>query len=586
MKWKSSHIYTLKETPADAEIPSHQLMVRGGYIKKVAQGIFTYGPLALKAIRKFEKIVREELDKRNCVEILMPMVNPRELWDETGRWTSMGKGLLKFQNRLGQDFCLGATHEECVTDFVRRDVKSYRDLPVNLYQVQTKYRDEIRPRFGLMRGREFIMKDAYSFDISQAEALKAYKLMDEAYKAIFSRIGAKYVSVKADSGAIGGDRSEEFHILADSGEDALLVSEDGTFAANVEVCPAVDANPVSGREAKSSSYEKFATPYAKTIEELSKLLKKMGETNYEPKDLVKTMFFSGADVAEGQAAVDIKPICVLLRGSDEVNPVKLKNLLGLSNPPLLLTEDEVFKLTGAHPGSCGPVGLKIPIYMDYGVEPLRDYVVGANEDGFHLKNVNHERDYKFTKLADLRQAREGDRNPNGSGLLKSYRGIEVGHIFYLGTKYSKAMNANFLNQEGVSMPIEMGCYGIGISRTVQAVIEQCHDKDGIIWPKALAPFQVHVCLLDPADPAAAQIANTLYENLTSEGVDVLIDDRDERPGVKFKDADLLGMPLRINIGARGIKANEIELVSRADKQTQKVPVEQLTAKVKEWLKSN
>lgn len=577
MKWKSGYIFTLKETPADAEIPSHQLMVRGGYIKKVAQGIFTYGPLALRSIRKFEAIVREELNKRNCVEILMPIVNPRELWEETNRWTEMGKGLLKFKNRADQDFCLGATHEECVTDFVRKDVKSYRDLPVNLYQVQTKYRDEIRPRFGLMRGREFIMKDAYSFDIDNASANKSYKLMDEAYKAIFSRLGVKFVSVKADSGAIGGSQSEEFHILADSGEDGLLVSEDGTFAANVEVCPAVDvSSPKAAGVASNAAPVKIETPKTKTIGTLSKLL------NIPENELVKTMFFATGE--EGDK--DIKPVCVLLRGSDEVNPVKLKNLLGLSNPPQLLNEKEVNDLTGAYPGSCGPVGLKIPIYMDTGVENFRNYVVGANENGFHLTGVNHGKDFSVTKTADLRLAREGDKNPTGNGVLKSFRGIEVGHIFYLGTKYSKAMNANFLNQEGKSVPIEMGCYGIGISRTVQATIEQCHDKDGITWPLALAPYHVHICLLDPTDEAASKIANDLYTNLWAAGIEVLLDDRDERPGVKFKDADLLGMPLRINLGARGIKANEIELIARRTKETQKVPIDQLEAKVKEWISAN
>lgn len=577
MKWKSGYTFTHKDTPADAEIPSHQLMVRGGYIKKVAQGIFTYGPLALRSIRKFEAIVRDELNKRDCVEILMPMVNPREIWEETGRWTQMGKGLLKFKNRVDQDFCLGATHEECVTDFVRGDVKSYRDMPTTLYQVQTKYRDEIRPRFGLMRGREFIMKDAYSFDADADGAHKAYARMDEAYKAIFSRIGVKFVSVKADSGAIGGDKSEEFHIIADAGEDALLVSEDGTFAANVEICPAIDANPVQARgEASAAAPEKFATPNLKTIEDLSKA------TQVPQNELVKTMFFATGE----EGAKDIKPICVLLRGSDEVNPIKIKNMLGLSNPPPLLTEKEVLDLTGANPGSCGPVGLKIPIYLENGVEPLRNYIVGANEDGFHLKGVNHGKDFKVTKVADLRQAREGDKNPHGAGVMKSYRGIEVGHIFYLGTKYSKAMNATFLTKEGKSAPIEMGCYGIGVSRTVQATIEQCHDKDGIVWPVALAPFHVHICHLDIKDEEANKIANDLYKNLWAAGIEVFLDDRDERPGVKFKDADLLGMPLRINLGARGIKANEIELIVRRTKETQKVPVDQLEAKVKEWMSAN
>jgi prolyl-tRNA synthetase len=585
MLWSKSYLFTLKETPSDAEIPSHQLMVRGGYIKKVAQGIFTYGPLALRAIRKFENIVREELNNRQCIEVLMPMVQPRELWDETNRWTDMGKGLLKFKNRLDQDFCLGATHEEVITDFVRHDVKSYRDLPFNLYQIQTKYRDEVRPRFGLMRGREFIMKDAYSFDTTEENAKKAYQLMYEAYTAIFKRLGVNFVSVKADSGNIGGNLSEEFHIIASSGEDGLMVSEDGKFAANIEVCPAFDADvkidelKKLGAQAEaqtlnlgSEHMEKFATPNLKTIDQLAKSL------NKKPNELVKTMFYATGE----EGAKDIKPICVLLRGDDEVNPVKIKNLLKLANPPLLLTDKEVFAVTGAMPGSCGPVGIKIPVYMDYGVVSMKDYTVGANSDDHHLKNVNHCRDYKVTQVADLRMVREGDKNPDGSGLLKSHRGIEVGHIFHLGSKYSKAMNANYLNEKGESTPIEMGCYGVGISRTVQAIIEQCNDKDGIIWPASIAPFVVHIALLDPKDNEASLLAMSLYEKLNSKGIDCFIDDRDERPGVKFKDADLLGMPVRINIGRRGVQANEIEVIDRKTKQTTKLPSQDVFAFVESW----
>jgi prolyl-tRNA synthetase len=575
MKWTNSYIFTLKESPADAEIPSHKLMVRGGYIKKVAQGIFTYGPLALRAIRKFEQLVRQELESRGAIEVLMPMVQPRELWDETNRWTEMGKGLLKFKNRLDQDFCLGATHEEVITDFVRRDIKSYRDLPVNLYQIQTKYRDEIRPRFGLLRGREFIMKDAYSFDVDEAGAKKSYGLMYDAYKAIFSRLGVQFVSVRADSGNIGGSLSEEFHILADSGEDALLVSESGDFAANVEVCPAIDAQPYEAKTQELKPLEKFSTPGLKSIDDLAQSLK------VDAKELVKTMFYSGAE----EGAKDIKPVCVILRGSDEVNPVKLKNILKLVNPPQLLTDEEVLKVTGAHPGSCGPVGLKIPIYMEQGVMALKNYVVGANEDGYHLKNVNHYRDFKPTQTVDLRMARAGDKNPNGEGLLKAYRGIEVGHIFYLGNKYSKAMGANFLAPDGKSHPIEMGCYGIGISRTVQAVIEQCHDKDGIVWPLAIAPFQVHICLLDPADSTLADYALELYNSLSAANIDCLLDDRDERPGVKFKDADLLGMPLRVTLGKKGYDADQIEIVVRKTKDTIKVTKSALKEKIIEWIKS-
>jgi prolyl-tRNA synthetase len=575
MRWTKSHIYTLKEVPADAEIPSHQLMVRGGYIKKVAQGIFTYGTLALRSLKKFEGIVREELDKRGCVEILMPMVQPRELWDESHRWTDMGQGLLKFKNRLDQDFCLGATHEEVVTDYVRRDVKSYRDLPVNLYQIQTKYRDEVRPRFGLLRGREFIMKDAYSFDVDVEGAHKSYKLMFEAYTAIFKRLGCKFVSVKADSGNIGGTMSEEFHILADSGEDGLLVAEDGSYAANVEVAPAVDMEPHVSADSTLKAIENFPTPGLKTIEDLAK------STGVEARNLVKTLFFSGAE----EGAKDIKPVCVLVRGSDELNPVKLKSLLGLTNPPLMLTDQEVKAVAGAWPGSCGPVGLKIPIYMDNGVSGLKNYITGANEDGFHIRNVNHGRDFTPTKVADLRVAREGDKNPVGDGILKSFRGIEVGHIFYLGTKYSKTMQATYLNVAGQATLIEMGCYGIGISRTVQAVIEQCHDKDGIVWPAAIAPFHVHICLLDPDAKEAAEVANKLYDELWASGVEVLIDDRNERPGVKFKDADLLGMPLRMNIGSRGLQTGEIELIVRKSREAAKVKVESAANRVRELLKT-
>ena len=426
MKWSQTHVYTLKEAPSDAEIPSHRLLVRGGFIKKLAPGIFTYGNLGLKAIRKFENIIREELEKRGCTEILMPMVHPRELWEETSRWKEMGAGLLKFQNRNEHWFCLGATHEEAVTDYVRNDVKSYRDLPRNLYQIQTKYRDEIRPRFGLMRGREFVMKDAYSFDADQADALKAYQLMYDAYKAIFDRLGLKYRIVQADAGNIGGSQTHEFQLLADAGEDALLVCEQSDFAANVEVCPAIDSVPHASSAAEAK-LEKFATPNQKTIADLSQF------TGLPEKELVKTLFFSANEGLDPKDK-SLKAFAVLLRGSDEVNPIKLKNLLGMTNPPLMLTDEEVKQTTGASPGSCGPVGLAIPIYMDNGVSGLKNIVVGANEDDFHLKNVNFPRDFKATKVADLRMAREGDKSPDGKGVLKAYHGIEVGHVFYLGTK--------------------------------------------------------------------------------------------------------------------------------------------------------
>ncbi len=573
MIWSSGYLFTLKEAPTDAEIPSHILMVRGGYIRKLAPGIFTYGPLLLRAIRKFEAIVRDELMARGGHELLMPMVQPRELWEETGRWKEMGQGLQKLKNRNGHDFCLGATHEEVITDFVRKDIKSYRDLPVSLFQIQTKFRDEIRPRFGLMRGREFIMKDAYSFDVDKASAQKAYDVMFEAYNAIFKRLGANFRVVHADSGNIGGNQSQEFHLLADSGEDQLLVSEASDFAANAEVCPAIDANPVKMQD-ELLPREEFATPGLKTIEALSQALKIPSER------LVKTMFFSASDEPSGKA----NPVAVLLRGSDEVNPVKLKNHFGLSNPPVLLADDEVRRLTQASPGSCGPVGLDIPILVDQGVEGLRNFIVGANKDGFHLKNVNIGRDFSAQAVVDLRVAKTGDLSPDGKGVLKTVRGIEVGHIFYLGTKYSTTMQANFLSSEGVLKPMEMGCYGIGISRTVQAVIEQSHDKDGIIWPVSIAPFHVHICLLDPDQPEARQLALDLYANLRGVGIDVLVDDRAERPGVKFKDADLLGMPLRVNIGARGLANGEVELIERRSRNIEKLQPGALFARIQSWFK--
>lgn len=574
MRWNQAHIFTLKEAPADAEIPSHKLMVRAGLIKKVAPGMYTYGHLGLKAIRKFENIIREELDGRGCTEVLMPMVHPRELWEETNRWSEMGAGLLKFQNRNEHWFCLGATHEEVITDYVRHDLKSWRDLPRNIYQIQTKFRDEVRPRFGLMRGREFSMKDAYSFDADQSGALKAYESMYQAYQAIFDRLGLQYRIVQADAGNIGGSQTHEFQLLAEAGEDHLLVSDTTQFAANVEVCPAIDFESLMSSDREQKALEKFPTPGLKTIADLSK------STGVPEKELVKTLFFSANTDPKSK---DLKAVAVLLRGSDELNLVKLKNILGLVNPPLMLTDDEVKQVTGAWPGSCGPVGLQIPVYMDNGVAGLKNFIVGANEDGFHLKNVNMDRDFKAIKVADLRMAKAGDKCPESNGRLKSYRGIEVGHVFYLGTKYSEIMRAQYLDKNGKTQPLEMGCYGIGVTRTVQAAIEQSHDQDGIIWPKAIAPFAVHVCALDPADSQVMGLAAEVEKSLGARGIEVLVDDRDERPGVKFKDADLLGMPLRVVIGKRGLDNNEIEIVQRKTKAVKKVAASNLISELEaQW----
>ncbi len=574
MKWTQTHLFTYKEAPSDAEIPSHKLMMRAGLMKKLAPGLYSYSSMGLRAIRKFENIIREELAKLNAIEILMPMVQPKELWVETNRWTEMGAGLLKFKNRNDHEFCLGATHEEAVVDFVRHDLKSYRDFPKNIYQIQTKYRDEIRPRFGLMRGREFIMKDAYSFDMDQAGALKAYDAMYAAYERIFNRLGLQFRIVKADAGNIGGSQTHEFQLLAEAGEDSLLVSDKTSFAANIEVCPAIDPVPYKSKETETKTKEKFATPGQKTIAELAKFT---GVAEFE---LVKTLFFSSNEDSKDKS---LKAFAVLLRGSDEVNPIKVKNMLGMTNAPQLLTDDEVKLVTSANPGSCGPLGLKIPIYADHGIENFKNYIVGANEDGFHFKNVNHAADYQVTKFADLRLAKEGDKCPESDGLLKSYRGIEVGHVFYLGQKYAKKMNGVFLDKNGKSQFYEMGCYGIGVTRTVQAAIEQSHDADGIIWPAAISPFQVHICHLDPKDAELTSYVEKMKLSLEEEKIEVFLDDRDERPGIKFKDADLLGFPVRVVVGRKGFDAGQIEVVIRKTKEVTKLAAADVAKKVVEIL---
>lgn len=574
-RWSKTFQFTLREAPTDAEIPSHQLMARAGLIRKVAPGLYTYGHFALRSIRKFEAILREELDSRGCQEILMPMVQPAEIWQETNRWTEMGEGLLKFKNRNGHDFCLGATHEEVVTDYVRKDVRSYRDLPVTLYQIQGKYRDEIRPRFGLMRGREFIMKDAYSFDIDEASALKSYELMYQAYRAIFDRVGVQYRIVQADAGNIGGSQTHEFQLLADAGEDHLMVCDRQAceFAANIEVASCVAGPQAAEAVSTSPKLESFATPGLKTIAKLAQSLG-VGESV-----LVKTLFFS---ISEDPKAM--KPVAVLVRGDDELNPVKLKNHLGLANPPLLLTDEEVKKVSGAWPGSCGPVGLTIPVYVDNRVAEMSDFVVGANRDAEHLRHVFTGRDFTATSVADLRLAKVGDTCPHcREGKLQSYRGIEVGHVFYLGKKYSEKMAATFLTSDGESKPIEMGCYGIGVSRTIQAAIEQSHDADGIVWPLAIAPYDVHIVVLDPDKVEVAQAVEIVARELSARGHDVFIDDRAERPGVKFKDADLLGFPIRLNIGGRGLQNGEVEMVVRKSKQMTKVKIEEAVTTVDQSL---
>ncbi len=567
MKWSKTYLFTLKESPSDAEIISHKLLVRGGFIRKLSRGVFTYGFLFLKSLRKLEQIIREELNKTCCTEVLMPVLCPKELWEQSGRWNQMGKSLQKFKNRNDQEFCLGPTHEEVVTDYIRKDIKSFRDLPKTLYQIQNKVRDEIRPRFGLLRGREFVMKDAYSFDVNKKQALKSYERMRSSYKRIFDRIGFRYCIVRADSGAIGGDLSEEFHVLAETGEDEIFVSEDGSLAANREICPIFCHKEESSGEVLKEM-EMFSTPGLKTIDDLAQSL------NIPSSQLVKTLFYKIKNV----------PVCFLLRGSDELNEFKIKNFFQLSELPSLLEPDEIKTVTkGALEGSCGPVGLDIPIYCDQKLKNSKNFIVGANQNDFHYRNANFKRDFQVENWFDFCYVKENDLSETKSP-LKKHKGIEVGHIFYLGDKYSKSMGAQFLSDKRETHNIEMGCYGIGVSRLIQATIEQSHDKDGMIWPLSLAPFDVHVCHLDPKDKQSSHVVENLYSILSQKGYECFIDDRDERPGVKFKDADLLGFPLRVNIGKRGLQKKEIECVIRATGKKQIVKLNKISEALENLLK--
>ncbi len=555
MRYSQYLLPTLKETPGDAEIVSHQLMMRAGMIRKVAAGIYNYMPLGLRSIRKMEEIIREEMNRAGAIECLMPMANPAELWQESGRWEKYGKELLRFKDRKETDFCVGPTHEEVVTDIVRNTVKSYRQLPLNLYQIQTKFRDEIRPRFGLMRGREFIMKDAYSFDLDDAGADVSYDKMYQAYRRIFRRCGLNFRAVEADSGAIGGSFSHEFMVLAESGEDAIVSCSACEYAANVEKAELVQgeaATPPATAELKE-----VATPGQKTIEQVAAFLK------LTPDRLVKTLVV--------QTSAD-EVLAVLLRGDRELNAIKLANLLGV-DWALMADDAVVQKTTGAPAGFAGPVGLKVRIIADNEVRAMADFVVGGNAVDLHVTGVNHGRDFRVDRFADLRQAEAGDPCPRcAGGRLESWRGIEVGHVFKLGTKYSEAMEATVLDAEGQARTLVMGCYGIGVGRTVAASIEQNHDENGIVWPMPLAPFQVIVTLVNPNDAEVREAGESLYRELLAAGVEVLLDDRDERPGSKFKDADLLGIPLRVNVGARGLKEQAFELQERRSGERSMLPM--------------
>ncbi|PHQ26435.1 proline--tRNA ligase [Marinobacter guineae] len=554
-------IATQKETPADAEIISHQLMLRAGMIRKLAAGLYTWLPMGLRTLRKVERIVREEMDKSGAQEVLMPAVQPAELWQESGRWTQYGDELLRMNDRHGRDFCFGPTHEEVITDLIRNELSSYKELPANFYQIQTKFRDERRPRFGVMRAREFIMKDAYSFGINAESLNETYQLMHRTYCAIFDRLGLDYRPVQADSGAIGGSASHEFHVLASSGEDDIVFSTDSDYAANIEKAEAVA--PAGERPAPAEELKEIATPDQRTIEAISAFL------NIDATRTVKTLLVKAEADEDGHSGL----VALILRGDHTLNEIKAENLAGVAEPLTMATDEEIEKAIGCKAGSIGPVKLEVPVIVDRSAAHLADFVCGANRDGFHLTGVNWERDAPLDRVEDLRNVVEGDPSPDGKGTLEIRRGIEVGHIFKLGNKYSTAMNATVLDENGKSAILEMGCYGIGVSRIVAASIEQNHDEKGIIWPDAIAPFQVAIVTLNAhKSPTVAEAGEKLYEQLRQAGYDVLLDDRNERPGVKFADMELIGIPHRFVVSERGLAAGTLEYKGRRDEEKQDIPV--------------
>ncbi len=557
---------TVKETPADAVVISHQLMLRAGMVRKLASGLYNWLPTGLRVLRKVEQIVREEMDRAGAQEVLMPVVQPMELWEESGRAPAYGPELLRITDRHNNPFCLGPTHEEVITDLVRNELHSYKQLPANFYQIQTKFRDEIRPRFGIMRSREFIMKDAYSFHADMESLAATYQVMHQAYCAIFDRLGLDYRPVEADTGAIGGAASHEFHVLADSGEDDIAFSDSSDYAANVELAEALA--PATERPAPGAAMEKVDTPNAKTIEEL------VAQFDLPMDKTVKTLVVKGAE--EGQL------VALLVRGDHELNDIKAEKLDAVAAPMEFASEEEIRQAIGAGPGSLGPVGLPIPIVIDRSVAVMSDFGAGANEDGKHYFNINWERDVALPQVADLRNVVEGDPSPDGKGTLTIKRGIEVGHIFQLGTKYSEALGAKVLDENGKSVVMPMGCYGIGVTRVVAAAIEQNHDDRGIIWPAAIAPFQVALVPVNiKKSPRERELAEKLYAELTDAGIEVLFDDREkERLGVKLADSELLGIPHRVVIAERGMDNGVLEYKGRGDAENTEVAMDEVLAFLK------
>jgi len=565
MRYSRFFLPTYKETPAEAEVISHQLMLRAGLIRKLTSGVYTYLPAGLKSIRKVENIVREEMNRAGAIEVLMPSVQPAELWQESGRWEYYGRELLRFKDRHNRDACLGPTHEEVITDLVRKEIQSYKQLPVNFYQIQTKFRDEIRPRFGIMRAREFCMKDAYSFDAREEGADKSYEIMKQAYIRIFRRCGLKFRAVEADTGTIGGSFSHEFMVLAETGEDQIVNCTRCDYAANLERAE-VRSGPAEkpvGDASKEEPIEEVATPDQRTVEEVTAFL------SVSPADLIKTLLFK----ADGEA------VAALVRGDHELNEAKLRRLLGaeqveLADPALIR------EVTGAPVGFAGPVGLKVRVVADYAIGQMSLAVTGGNRQDLHLRNVMPGRDFQVSLYGDLRVITPGDPCPRCGEEIRFGRGIEVGHVFKLGTKYSKAMKAMFLDEDGVEKPFVMGCYGIGVGRTVAAAIEQNHDRDGIIFPVPIAPFEVVILPLQMHEPEVVEAAEGVYRGLLDSGIDVLLDDRDVRGGIKFKDADLLGTPLRLTLGLRTIREGKAEMKIRSHPENVFIPLAEAVEQVK------
>ncbi|MEB1810124.1 MAG: proline--tRNA ligase [Bacillaceae bacterium] len=563
MKQSSYFIPTMRDVPADAEIASHQLMLRAGMIRQTASGIYSYLPLGKRVLKKVEEIIREEMDASGAIEVLMPAIQPAELWEESGRLGDYGPELMRLKDRHDRDFVLGATHEEVITSLVRDDVKSYKKLPLNLYQIQTKYRDERRPRFGVLRSREFLMKDAYSFDTSKEGLDVSYEKMYNAYTRIFQRCGLEFRAVEADSGAIGGTDTHEFMVLTEVGEDTIAYSDQSEFAANIEIAP-VQAEYTKSSEA-AEVLTKVETPNVRTIEEL------VGFFNSPADLMIKAMLF----------LVNDEPVVVLVRGDHEVNEIKVKNLFD-KGVVELASPEQAKQLLNCETGYIGPIGLpsNVKVVADIAVQYVVNGVCGANEPGYHFQNVNPERDFEVTTYADLRLIQEGDPSPDGKGTIQFAKGIEVGHVFKLGTKYSEALGASFLDDQGKSQPMIMGCYGIGVSRTVAAIVEQSNDENGLVWPATVAPFDIHLIAINVKDEAQLNLADKLYDELRNSRYDVLYDERPERAGVKFKDADLIGLPIRIGVGK---KASEgiVEVKLRKTGEMFEVSVEELNEKLNE-----